>query len=245
MRPWIVLTCLLLTLPASASAQQRQPFRHFGEIYIRAARLVTLAPLCGLRDEDWARRLARGVSATRRDVLPEGQREGLASAAFAVSAGSRLFETYGWAACRQADDIMRWTDADELARADAATEPPLPRLPEAVPPLGWQAFIATMATRCDLRDPRWGRDARAGLRRAIALEPGLAEDQDIRRDMAHHIVQTAESMANLVHGTPGTQPCGALTRNAALEQADAAATAWRRRCTARRPDPSCRLGQGS
>lgn len=242
MRYRFLLTCLLL-LPGQAPAQSREPFRHVGEIYIRAARLVSLAPLCGLRDEDWAHRLANGVSATRHDVLPEGQREGLASAAFAVTAGTRLFETYGRAACREADDIMRWRDADDLARAGGAAEPPFPSLPPAVPSLGWQAFVATMAMRCDRRDQRWGSAALAGLQRAMTVELLLTAEAQHARGVARSIVQTAESMANLVHGTPGMQPCEAARRSEALDQADAAATEWRRLCMARRPDASCRLVQ--
>lgn len=236
---------LVLVLSGQAFAQPRDQFRYFGEIYVRAARLVTLAPLCGLRDADWARRLERGVSATRHDVLPAGQREGLASAAFAVNVGTRLFETYGQAACREADDLMRWRDADELARADHSAEPHLPTLPDAVAPLGWQAFIATMAVHCESRDRQWGRAALAGLQRAIAMEQGLAADPDDRRGMARHIVQTAESMANLVHATPGLRPCRALWRNAPLTKVDEAASEWRALCGRRSRDASCRLGEGS
>ncbi|MBR0652834.1 hypothetical protein GXW78_24470 [Roseomonas terrae] len=242
MRATIILACLLLAVPASA--QQPREVRYFGEIYIRAARLVTLAPLCGLRDEAWAQRLAQGVSATRHGVLPEGQQEGLASAAFAVTAGTRLYETFGRTVCDPAaDTIMLWRDADELARADAGAEPPLPTLPEAVTLLAWQAFIAQMAVRCDMEDRRWEGAAMSGIRRAIAMQPGLAADEGDRRRMARHMVAMARAMANLVHGTHGAKTCTPIRGNPALAQAEATATQWRRLCTARRPDPTCPLGQ--
>lgn len=229
-----------------ASAQQRPPVRYFGEIYIRAARLVTLAPLCGQRDEAWAGRLERGVSATRDGVLPEGQQEGLASAAFAVTAGTRLYETFGRTVCDPAaDNIMLWRDADELARSDSAGAPPLPTLPPAVPLLAWQAFIAQMAVRCGMEDRPWQNAAMSGLRRAIALQPGLAEDEADRRRMARHMVLMARAMANLVHGTHGAKTCEPIRGNPTLAQAGAMATQWRRLCMARRPDATCPLGQGS
>jgi len=243
MRMRNILAIILLLWAWQASAQARDQYRYFGEIYVRAARLATLAPLCGLRDADWARRLERGISATRRDVVPAGQIEGLASAAFARTVGTRLFQTYGNAACREADDAMRWRDADELASGDHASEPPLPSLPDAVPPLGWQAFIATMAVRCDARDQRWGRAALAGLQRDIAMQEALAEEARTRQAMARHIVQTAKSMANLVHGTPGMHPCPALRANAALARVDEVASHWQSLCGRRRPDTTCRLGE--
>lgn len=240
MRASLVLAVLLLSLPAAA----QQPHRDFAEIHVRAARLVTLAPLCGQRDAAWARRLAQGVSAARRDVSPEGQQEGLASAAFAVTTGNRLHATFGRIVCDPAaDSIMLWRDADDLARIDAPDAPPLPTLPPAVPPLGWQAFIAQLALRCDEKDRGWTNAAQSGARRAIALQADLAEDPQARRRMAHRIVQTAEAMGNLVHGTHGAQACDALRRNAAMERAQHLATQWRRLCMARRPDATCPLGQ--
>lgn len=241
MRATIVLAWLFLVLPAAA--QQPQQFRHFGEPYIRAARLVTLAPLCGLRDEAWARRLAQGVSATRDGVVPQGQREGLASAAFAVMAGTWLYETFGRAACPAADDAVRWYDADQLARNGATDQPPFPTLPEAVPRLAWQALVARAAVHCDLRDARWLNAALAGLRRQIALQSELAEDEAVRRGMATKMIDIAESTANGLYGMSGRAICPALRRNAALDAANDAATQWRRLCTARRPDPTCRLGR--
>jgi hypothetical protein len=240
MRAALALAILLLALPAAS----QEPHRDFAEIHVRAARLVTLAPLCGQRDEAWARRLAQGVSAARRDVAPESQQPGLASAAFAVTAGSRLHETFGRIVCDPAaDSIMLWRDADDLARIDAPDAPPLPRLPPAVPALGWQAFIAQLALRCDAKDRGWANAALSGARRAIALEAELAEDPQARRRMARRIVQTAEAMGNLVHGTHGAPVCEALRGNAALDQAQRLATQWRRLCLARRSDATCPLGQ--
>jgi len=239
-----LLLAVLVLLPGLASAQGQH--RSFGEIHVRAARLVTLAPLCGLRDADWARRLERGVSAARHEVTAEGQREGLAGAALAMTVGTRLFETYGPAICREAEDPMRWRDAEDLARGDHGAEPPLPRLPEAVTALGWRAFVATLAMHCELRDRRWGRSAGAGLRRAMAMEDGLGSDPDVRRGLAWYLVGTAESMANLVHAMPGLRPCRALWRTdirAELSAVDEAAAEWRRLCPRRRPDASCRLGE--
>jgi hypothetical protein len=244
MRVSIILACLLLALPA-ASAEQPRQFRYFGEIYIRAARLVTLAPLCGLRDEAWAQHLAQGVSATRHGVSPEGQQEGLAAAAFAVTAGTRLYETFGRIVCDPAEPIMLWRDADALAHADAAAEPPLPSLPPAVPLLAWQAFIAQMALRCGMEDRAWRNAALSGIRRAIAMQPDLAENEAARRRVSRHMVATAQAMANLVHGTHGAGVCGPIRGNATLAQADGMATHWRRLCMARRPDATCPLGQGS
>ncbi|MBR0682526.1 hypothetical protein GXW74_18690 [Roseomonas eburnea] len=236
----------VLLLLSGQDTAAREQFRHFGEIHVRAARLATLAPLCGLRDAGWADRLQRGVSATRHDVLPEGQREGLVSAAFAMTLGTRLFETYGMAICREAEDTMRWRDADDLARMEAGDEPRLPALPDAVEALGWQAFVATIALRCDDRDRRWASAAFAGLQRAIAMEPGLGDDQAARRGMARHLVMTARGMANHVHATPGLRPCRALWHSgarAALAASDEAASDWRRLCTGRGPHASCRAGE--
>ncbi|MBR0649666.1 hypothetical protein GXW78_08335 [Roseomonas terrae] len=236
-----MLLAFFLALPASA--QDRDDLPRFDAVYIRAARLVTLAPLCGARDEAWARQLEQGLAAIVRPFPPEAQWRLMATAAFSVTVGTRLYETYGREICNEADDItMPWRDADDLVRIGAEGEPPLPTLPPAVILLGWQSFAAQLAVRCDRRDRRWGAAAQSAVRRAIAMHTGLAEDPESRRIVSRNIVGTARVMANLFVGTHGAQVCTPSAGNATLHQVDAMVTEWRRLCPAWRPDATCQLG---
>lgn len=234
----------LVLLLGAAPAVAQAPFSHFAEHWARAGVLVTLAPACGLRDADWARRLERGVAhAQRHDLTPEAQREGLAAAAFAVTAGSRLFGRFGPAICREGEDALSWRDAARLMAGAPGDEPGLPALPEAVSVLGWRTVIGELALRCGLRDREWSRAAGAGLRRSIAMAGGMDADPRAQRGVAGAITDLAGAIAVRVQAVLGAKACDGLRRDADLAAVDEAASEWRRLCTRRRRDASCAFGE--
>lgn len=234
----------LVLLFAAGSAFAQPPYAHFAEHWARAGVLVTLAPACGLRDADWARRLERGVAhAQRHDLTPQAEREGLAAAAFAVTAGTRLFQRFGPAICRDGEDALSWRDVARLVAGAPDDEAGLPTLPDTVPGLGWRAVLGELAVRCGLRDREWGRAAGAGLRRSIAMAEGMEGDPHALRGVARAVTGLAGTIAARVQAVLRADACDGLRRDADLAAVDEAASEWRRLCRRRRRDASCTLDE--
>lgn len=227
-----------LLLPGAAQAQRRAD--SFTASWARAGLLVTLAPACGLRDEAWAAALGRRVaSAQQGDVTPAARNDGLAAAALSVELGRRLFGRFGSALCSENPAVPPWHDAASLP-AEREDAQPLPALAEPLVRTGWQALIADLALRCDLRDRHWARRAGPGLRRTILLSGALPGDAEARRRLSFALLDQASLIAGTLHGRMlGSAACAGLRRDPDLAAVDEMARQWRRLCRARRPDPSC------
>ena len=236
------VAALIILLCLAGAAPAQPPYRHHAAHWARAAMLVTVAPACGLRDADWARRLeARVAAAQRVDLTPEAQRDGLAAAAFAKAAGTFLLERFGRAVCNPDGEPLPWRDAAGLPADDGRGEG-LPALPDPVLRLGWQAVIGTVALHCQSRDQAWASDAGRALRRGIVTAEGLVGDQPARRGIAAAIVDLAGAIAVRLPMAPGLRACDGLRRDRDLLALDEQVGLWRRQCEGRRPHPSCATG---